>query len=406
MSTREPQETAGRRESDSTEELPVFPARRVLGSALAIGLILAGVLAANHWLRPLERPDLSDLRDKPSQEIAVDPEQSAFLEPRDEAPLPPLESAPSSIDYPWIARLKGEWSFDLSRGVVALSFSDDPPRPALESLGPLDHFPVRGLDPDDESPTYFTVLTSQDSNNPFLLLRDAQGKTLDMLDDLKVHGTDLISYRLRGSSSRRYGHRLRGPQNVPFRMAQIEHESGEAEERETDRHTQASRIQVHRLSSSELWQKAEAFKRAGRFDSLERLLRRIPPSDPKARRARQWQKRLPRWRKDQKSRMNRDLRRSLETLQRGIEAGRSEAVLPLFTDGAQRPTQEFLDGFFARGDRHGARYLLKSLELQDGVLIFDVTYTLESVSGSTLSLETHPWRARLHGKQILDPFPS
>ena len=384
----------------------------VLGAVVLLGVLGVAAVVGSWWRSSPQPPtELLGLRSTESQPPATDVEQLAFAAKRDVdreiAPLP-LSDAVALTDYAWIERLAGRWTLDLGDRAVAATFGRVAVNRVPGSRLTLDIFPVDGRG----VPPFYTVLRRSE-NDSFLAFRDEDGQYLGLLDDLQAHGDDLISYRPGGADARRFGHRSPSsrvddpddPRGGPDIVRNLEADSGLRHgPTEPELEPKPVVIKVERRSLKELWRRAETLKKSERYDSLEPALDRVLASDPGHRKAKRWRSSLPKWRARQHKQLRSRLGDSLDELQEAVEDQDLDDAVDLWLPGARAATGSYLAGFFRRFDRTRVRYQLKSFEIDDGTMIFDIALTLEGFDGRQRSIETHPWRGRLYGEHFLDPF--
>ena len=389
-----------------TSDLPPFRALPFLILTALMGLSAAGIWSLGWWRQSPERPDLSTLKDRTSQNAVLDSEQDAFrsrpsTEPEPEVePLTEIESPDGETGNPltsrdWIDRLAGLWVLDLGQGPQRVRLGSDIVLKIHRTDWTLELFPTGG----GGVPPYYTVFENPEGS-AFLLFRSEDNSASLLLDDLQEHGDQLISFRLQGTSKRSYGHRLQrsgfydSEPLSPFSTPRIS--------RVNPRDRPPSPME--RRTRPGLWSQAERLRDLGRFESLEDMLDRILRIDPGHAEAREWKSQLPRWRQEQRQNLVSALGDHLDDLSRAVERGRWGDVSRLFIRSAGTSSRRFLQRHFRNSQGRKARFQIRSLELEDGVLRFDAVLTLESEETNHKSIQTIRWRGRFFDGSFLDPL--
>lgn len=381
-------------------------------AAAAATLVIGCIWVVASWWSASPPPptDLLGPQETESNDETLDVEQMAFRQRQEKQSAEPttaqsatqnLDPADSGVDAEWIERLAGRWKLDLGHRAISVVFAPTPVKVLDVGALRLALYPVAGLG----LPPYFTVLKRSEGES-FLAFQNEKGEYQGLLDDLQVHGEDLFSYRIGGTSHRGYGHRAgrigRQPDD-PLLIADPDTLPGLGEDRPVL--PEPIEITVQRQSVDELWRRAEALKDAGRYDSLEIALDRVLGSYPDQRKAQRWRRSLSKWRAKQTRQLRSQLNSHLEDLEEAVEDQDLGDVLDLWLSGSRPASQGFFETFFNRFEETRLRYQLKSSEVDDGTLIFEVTLTFEGSDGKQRSLESRPWRARLVDEYFLDPFP-
>jgi hypothetical protein len=347
----------------------------------------------------------------------IDAEQSAFLERRGGAALEGEDGAGGTgneatfTDTVAVLRLAGAWTFDLGGAPSQLGG----PEPLVGVLGSevvkrqerehltLELFQVLSRD----LPSYYTILALPEGR--FMTFQGEDGVYRYVLEDVRIHGEDIFSYRLGSSSRRRYAHRL---SEEGLRGGDAPRSSDEPRLRseEPDRPPVVIRREPD-VPVDALWQQGRALMLAERYHSLDRLLDRILRRQPDHGPARRWKEQIPRWIDEQERMITGQVRSRLGELVGGLADRDLERVLAQWGGQADRPTRAFFERRIETYPRIRVWARLLEIEVRDGEAKFSATLTLEGQGGGrnrgrrSSSIEEIPWRARFENGVFVGSFP-
>ena len=364
---------------------PIFPAKKILGGLFTVLTVLAVGAVLFWWHTPTRKPDLSELSTELERQAAQDAEQAEFVR---RATMD--ENAPLNLtDHEWVQRLAGAWWLDSGDGPTVLVFGDATLTRTELGGGIIEHFGVSGL----PSSPYFTVFIGSKAapDHRFLTFQDEAGRYTLLLDDLRHHEDDLFSFRPAGTRDRSYARKLEVSSLFGLRRP------AERAEKSGRERAEPSRI------DDDIWRRAESLQRQGKLDSLEQLLTRLLPAEPHRREARHRLSRLPTWKETQRRELLRELERNLRRLVGALQDEEHGAALDLFAADARQATADLLQDV-SRYGRLRPRIHLGQAEVEDGVVIFNATLTLESRSRRQRSVESLRWTCRMQDGIFLDPL--